>query len=361
MILSAIIPLIAAIILFVLLIVILRFLLKTRLITLLFIAMLPTSFGIWMISRAITASSTEFLDVFRLANVCYIMGPLFLIYFIDLISKGKFTWVSVVFSFFAGSMFIGVLFLDYYSVEYDVVSGWVMTEYNIVVYLFTYFFVFIIIFIIFGEYLIRAYKRNKDKERRIFKKILIVYFFSATGTIIFSFIRSLRLIDFPFINSFDALFLSIGFGYLCIMYLKYTYLFHLEMLDIQLIGLIVYDKQTGILMYSYEFKTTETIEKELISGIFSGINMIFREILKNEQSIKEVRHGSNNILFEEGKVVTIGLITNLSTILTRNWLYQFRMEFEKEFRQELDLFATSNILDLGQKPDALVKKIFLYK
>ena len=361
MIFSSIFPLIAAIILFTLFIIMIRSLIKKRLITLLFIAILPLCFGIWMITRVITAVSTEFIDVFRIANLSYIIGPLFIIFFIDLISKDKFTWVSVVLSFFAGAICMSVLFLDYYEVEYNAISVWVMVEYNVYVYLFTYLFVFIIIFLIFGVYLTRAYRRNTGKDRKVLNKLLIVYFFSATGAIVFSFIRSLRMIDLPYINSLDALFLSIGFAYIGLMYLKYPYIFHLDMVDIQLLGLIVYDKQTGILLYSYEFKTESIKQKELISGLFSGVNMMFREILKNEQSIKEVRHGSNIVLFEETKTLHIGLITNLSSILTRNWLYQFRTEFEKEFKEELNTFYTTNMIDFNNKPDSLVKKIFLYE
>jgi len=145
------------------------------------------------------------------------------------------------------------------------------------------------------------------------------------------------------------------------MYLKYPYIYHLEMSDIQLIGLIVYDKKTGILLYAYEFKIESIEQKELISGLFSGVNMMFREILKNEQSIKEVRHGSNVVLFEETKTLHIGLITNLSTILTRNWLYQFRTEFERDFKEELNTFYTTQYLEFNDKPDSLVKRIFLYE
>jgi len=159
-----------------------------------------------MITRVITAISTDYIDVFRLANVSYIIGPLFVIFFIDLVSKGKFTWMSVVFSFWAGCMVMAVLFIDYYKVEYNPISGWVMTEYNIIIYIFTYVFVFLIIFLRFGEYIIRAYKRSKDKERKILKKILFIYFSCGTGAIIFSFIRSVRLIDIPLVNSFDAIF-----------------------------------------------------------------------------------------------------------------------------------------------------------
>ncbi len=356
-----IIPLIALIILFALLIILIRYLIKIRLITLFFMSVFPLTLGIWMINRVITALSIDYIDPFRISNICYTIGPLFLVLFLDLISKGRFTWKSICFSFYAGGLIISALFLDDYRVGYNHDSGLVIVNYTTSFYIFIHLYILIIVLILFGYYLYSAYLRNSGKEKKILKRISIVYFVSVLGTFIFSILRSFRLIDYPYINSIDALFLAIGFGYMAWNYLKTPYLFHLDMVDINLMALFVYDNNSGILLYSYEFKAKKFECKELISGFFKGIDSLFKEILASDQPLKEVRHGSNIVLFNQGSYVSIGLLTNHSTIVTNNWLYNFRVEFEKEFRRELDYYFETQALDFEDKPDSLVKKIFLHE
>ena len=357
--LTFIIPLIAAIILISLFFILIRNLVKTRLITLLLMAIFPLTLGIWMINRVITAISLDYIDPYRLSNLCYIIGPLFLVLFMDLISKGRFTWKSILFSFCAGSLVIVALFIDDYRIAYNPNVGWVIVSYTIPFYICIHLYVLIIVLILFGSYLYRAYLRNTGQEKLILRRISIIYFISVLGTLIFSMLRSFRVIDFPYVNSIDALFLAIGFGYMAWNYLNTPHLFHLDMVDVNLIALFVYDKNSGILLYSYEFKTEILGAKELISGIFKGIDSLFKEILASDQPLKEVRHGSYIILFNHGTEISIGLMTNLSTIMTNNWLYRFRIEFEKDFKNELEMYFKTQGLDFENKPDYLVKKIFL--
>ncbi len=168
-------------------------------------------------------------------------------------------------------------------------------------------------------------------------------------------------IDYPYLNSVDTLFFTLGFGIISWHYLKRPHLFHLDLLDVQLFGLFVFDNN-GPLLYSYEFQTAalKGADKDLFVGALAGIDSLFKEVLASDQHLKEVRQESNIILFESGKGITYGLMINRSTLMSRNWLYQFRVAFEKNFKAELEQYFRNQCLTFEKKPDILAKQIFLH-
>jgi hypothetical protein len=168
------------------------------------------------------------------------------------------------------------------------------------------------------------------------------------------------LIDYPYLNSVDTLFFTLGFGMISWHYLKRPYLFHLDLLDVQLYGLFVFDNH-GPLLYSYEFQAAslKSADKDLFVGALAGFDTLFKEVLAGDQNLKEVRQESNIIILESGKGITFGLVTNRATLMSRNWLYQFRVAFEKNFKADLAQYFATQRLDFETKPDTLVRQIFL--
>jgi len=354
-----IIPLTAAIILFGFSSLIFKYFLKTRLITLLLILVLPLVFGIWMINRTILAICPIYIDMHRLSNILYIIGPMFLVIFIDLIEDGKISWTSLFFSFYGGCLLIGAIFIDRYTVGYNEISGWVQVDFETpIFYIFLYSYIFIIFFIITGRYLFIIYRENKGGNKIMLRNFFIVYIVSISGTFVFSALRIVRLLDYPYLNSFDALFIVIGFGYISWAYIRHPEIFHLDLLDLHISGLFVYDSTTGIMLYNYEFHQFE--RRDLITTAFSGMSSLLKEILESDQPLKELRQGDNIVLFDSSKRITVGLVINLSTIITKNWLYQFRSRFEKCYKKELDEYFISSEITFGEKPNGLVKQIFRY-
>lgn len=356
--LSFVIPLCAAIVLFILVGLILRAFLKTRLITLICLAVVPLGFGIWTVNRTIAALMPFEVDLFQISNLSYIIAPMFLIYFIDLIARGTFSWKSSFFSFFGGGLAVGAIFVDKYDVEVVPGVGSVQKElYQPYFYMGLYLYILLII-ILFTRHLYLAYKKNKGESKRKLKQITLIFLISILGIFAFNALRTIRLIDYPYICNVDVLFLVFGFGTLSWWYLKQSYLFHLDLLDVQLIGIVVFDND-GPLLYSYEFQSGIKSDKDLFVGALSGIDALFKEVLASGEALKEVRQESNIILLESGNGITLGLLTNISTIMTRNWLYQFRVGFEKEFNKELESYFKTGLVAFEDKPDVLVKKIFL--
>ncbi|NVM01213.1 MAG: hypothetical protein HWN67_02680 [Candidatus Helarchaeota archaeon] len=360
-------PLSAAIVLFILSILILRAFLKTRLITLVYLFILPLSFGIWMMGRTFLAASppppSPAVDLFQINRLCYIIVPIFLAMFVDLTAKGNYSWKSIIASFYAGALVIGALFIDKYEVGYILHSGWVQTRlYQPIFYMFLYAFYLLLAIPILEKHLLVAYFKNKGENKELLKKINIVFLISIFGVFIFNGLRTMRMIDYPFINSLDTLFFGIGFGYLSWQYLKRPYLFHLDLIDVQLYGLYAFDNN-GPLLYSYAFqpKGVKEEDKELVASALAGIDGLFKEILSGDQPLTEVRQKSNLIILERGKGITCGLVTNMSTLMTRNWLYQFRIDFEKEFSESLKKYFEFKIVEFENKPDKLIKRIFFYQ
>ncbi|MFX1452193.1 MAG: hypothetical protein ACFFCM_15255 [Promethearchaeota archaeon] len=357
-------PLFAAVVLFTLSVLIFRAFLKTRLVTFFYLFIIPFNFGIWMMNRTILAAAppTNYIDLFQINHICYIIVPIFLSMFVDLTSTGNYTWKSIISSFYAGALIIGALFVDDYRVGYIPNSGWVQVTLNTpLYYVFLYSFYLVFAIPVFEKHLITAYIRNKGENKAFLKKINIIFLISIFGVFVFNGLRTMRMIDYPIINGLDTLFFGLGFGYLSWQYLKRPYLFHLDLIDVQLYGLYVFDNN-GPLLYSYEFQPKGVSEdKELVASALSGIDSLFKEILSSDQPLTEVKQKSNLIILERGEGITFGLVTNMSTLMTRNWIYQFRVEFEKEFKESLEKYFTYKVVEFENRPDIFVKRIFLYQ
>jgi hypothetical protein len=339
---------------------ILRELFKTRLVTLMILEIIPLSFGFWMVDRTISAISLTYVDFYRISNLCYILAPMFLIYFVDLIAKGIFTWKSVGFTFYSGALTVAALFIDEYTVGYNPNSGWVQVAWKQpLFYIFLYLYILLIV-LVFLRHLFIAYSNNRGENKHLMKQIVLIFTISILGIFIFNSLRSLRLIDYPYLNSVDTLFFTLGFGMISWHYLKRPYLFHLDLLDVQLYGLFVFDNH-GPLLYSYEFQAAslKSADKDLFVGALAGFDTLFKEVLAGDQNLKEVRQESNIIILESGKGITFGLVTNRATLMSRNWLCQFRVAFEKNFKADLAQYFATQRLDFETKPDTLVRQIFL--
>ncbi len=359
---SFLLPLFAAIILFFLVALVLHRFIKIRLITLPILAVVPLGFAIWMTNRTMAASLLTPVDLFRINNLCYIIGILFLVFFVDITSKGNPSWKSILFAFWAGGLTIGALFLDVYTIQYKLGVGWVQLWEQPLFYIFLYLLEFVIAIFVFGLHITRAYQRNKGYNKELLKRVVLIFYLSILGVFIFTALRQLRFLDYPYINSIDALFFAIGFGYIAWQYIRLPHLFHLDVLDIQLYGLFVYDND-GPLLYSYQFQPTADFKdrEDMITAALSGIDTLIKDILSSDEVLQEIRQESNVLLLERGDRITLGLVCNHSTLITRNWLLQFRFEFEKIFADVLEKYFTTHKIKFLANPDLLVRRIFLHE
>ncbi len=359
---SFLLPLCAAIVLFILVVLVLHRLVRIRLVTLLVLSVVPLGFAIWMTNRALAALLLTPVDLFRINNLCYIIGILFLVFFVDITSKGSLSWRSIVFAFWAGSLTIGALYLDVYTIQYNPSVGWVQLWEQPIFYIFLYLYEFLIAIFVFGVHITRAYRRNKGYNKQLLKRVVLIFFISILGVFIFTALRQLRFLDYPYLNSLDALFFVLGFGYIAWQYVRLPHLFHLDVLDIQLFGLFVYDND-GPLLYSYQFQPTSDFKsrEDMITAALSGIDTLIKDILSSDEVLQEIRQESNILLLERGDRITLGLVSNLSTLITRNWLLQFRMAFEKTYTKELARYFTTHQIQFDTSPDILVRKIFLHE
>jgi hypothetical protein len=352
-------PLIAAIVLFGLVIMTIRYYITTKLMTFLFFLAFSLMFGVIMILRIITILSTEDLHLYPASNLLYINGIWLLVIFIDLIAEGKSSSKTIFASYFAGALSISQLFIDKFNTQYVEGTGWVSVPQNLIHFGGFVVFAAISIFLFMGRYLFSLYNKSKGAHRKILGQIMIVFLITGGGVGIFTVSRSFLITTNGFINNMDAICIMLGFGYLQYMYLRHPTIFHIDMVDVELYGLFVYDRNTGNLLYSYIFDQTRFGGKEIIGSVLKGIDLVFKEILASDQQLKQIEHGSNFILFSEGNDLIFGLFTNVSSILTNNWLYRFRLDFEKEFAKDIEEYKRCNSICYDNQPDRIVRKIFL--
>jgi hypothetical protein len=353
-------PLFAAIILSGLILMAIKFYARTKLFTLLFFALFSSLFVAVMIIRVITTLSVQEIDLYWLSNLFYINGIWLLSIFVDIMTDGKLTFKAIIFSFFAGCLNISQIFLDEYTLEYVPSSGWLGKAQNFVHFGGFVVFAASIIFLSLGNYLIHGIKHSKGEGKKVLIQILIIFLVTGGGVGIFTILRSFVLSDNGILNNLDTICIMIGFGYLQYKYIKHPTILHIDMIDVQLFGLCAYEKESGNLLYEHIFDDEKYGVRNLIGSALKGVDVLFKEILSSDMTLKQVEHGSNFVLFSEGKYIVAGLIVNVSTIVTNNWVYQFRVEFEKRLEEEIQTYLKEHVIDFDKKAEKIVKDIFSY-
>ncbi len=354
-------PSIAAIFLMGLVIMTLKFYKTTHLITLLYFACFSVLFIIVMVLRIIETVSIENPNLYRYSNLCYINGIWLLALFVDMIRFGKLGWRSILASFSAGLLNTSQMFLDRFETVYLEGTGWVDTPRDYIHFGGFVIFAATIIFVFLGNYLISLYRKATGINKKFIQQLLIVFLITGGGVGFFTVARALLLSRSGIINNLDAICIVAGFGYLQYKYIQNPTFFHIDMIDLKLSALFVIDKNSGNVLYSYIFNTERFASKDLIGGVLKGLDLILKEILESDQPLKQVVHGKEFIIFDEGKDVVVGLFVNVSSIVTINWVKQFRTAFEKKFEKDIQRYKENCVVNACEDKDMLVRQIFLYE
>ena len=314
-----------------------------------------------MILRIIETVSINNPNVYRYSNLCYINGILLLALFVDMIRFGKLGWRSIFASFGASLLNTSQLFLDRFETVYLEGTGWVDTPKNIIHFGGFVLFAVVIIFLFLGYYLLSLYKKNSGENKKFIQQIIFVFLVTGGGVGIFTVTRALLMFRSGFINNLDAVCIVARFGYLQYKYVQNPTFFHIDMIDVKLSALFVVDKHSGNVLYSYVSNKERFASRDLIGGVLKGLDLILKEILESDQPLKQVVHGKEFIIFDEGKDIVCGLFVNVSSIVTINWVKQFRTDFERKFAKDIELYKKNCVVNFCEEQDKLVREIFLYE
>ncbi len=132
--------------------------------------------------------------------------------------------------------------------------------------------------------------------------------------------------------------------------------------------LMVIQKPSSLLMYSYMFYNTPTqiLESECLSeqnqdvltgGALTGIQSLLKEILKSKEGINLIEHGDRLIYFAHSEFATFVLFTKGKSQEFEERLYQFKSRFIQKYKKELESWNCDITVFNGA--DEIMKEVFL--
>lgn len=128
----------------------------------------------------------------------------------------------------------------------------------------------------------------------------------------------------------------------------------------QLVGLYVYDHDSGVNMFDYQFKQADMskhyLDELLISAGISGIVIVLGEMTDGSESLKIIEQENRKILIETGTATTCVLIVKENLTILRNKLEDFLRDFELIFEDTIKSWGGK--LNLFDPAELLVQKHF---
>lgn len=119
--------------------------------------------------------------------------------------------------------------------------------------------------------------------------------------------------------------------------------------------------KSGVTIHSVRFKTRSRhveIDENLLSGLFTGITMVFKNVLESHEDVQSILSKDATILMQSGKYVTAIIVAdNISAILDRS-LKRYVEEFENKFQEKLE--SEDKLISDFDSATELLKPIFPY-
>lgn len=135
--------------------------------------------------------------------------------------------------------------------------------------------------------------------------------------------------------------------------------------------LYVFNTESGVCLYSYNFseEKTEDVEKianieigmddDLISGALSGILTIVSEITKSKKQLRKIVKEGKYVYFSHGKNHVVSLISSMDLPILLKKLDKFSKEFEEKFDENINDFGVN--MSVFKDGEFLVEKYFKEK
>ena len=116
----------------------------------------------------------------------------------------------------------------------------------------------------------------------------------------------------------------------------------------------LFNSTSGILIYDQQFKRTDEIEPNLVSGGLTSLTCIIQEITRKESKIKIIEQENMTIILEHGEYVTGALLTEENLFSLRRKLMFLIEKVEDIYQKHLKNFDGNtvpfeNIIELTEK------------
>lgn len=119
--------------------------------------------------------------------------------------------------------------------------------------------------------------------------------------------------------------------------------------------LIVSIKNNGLVVMNMKFENKRTnikIGENLISGMISALNAVYKSIFKSKTNFSEIVSDDISMVFETGQYVSAMIGADQISGIIKSGLKQFILDFEKQYAQKLSIHPNY----VGELQDG--KKIF---
>ena len=206
------------------------------------------------------------------------------------------------------------------------------TMHNSVGLILNYLFILVIFYVI-AYRLIEISKISKkisttQKSNKFLMICLILFFFSFLVSVLTNVVFSKQYLP----NNFYYLFISLSFVFFIYFYLKDKAFFFLTPIIFD--ALIIMHKKSGLTIYSESYKENFIVE-DMLSGVFSLLNVSLKEYILSKQELEEVVFADKMAIIVPGKVISSILIVSGKNLIIESLAKATTTNFEKEFYQEL--------------------------
>jgi len=173
-----------------------------------------------------------------------------------------------------------------------------------------------------------AVKRG-GKESPIMSRFwLITFVMIAISTLSFYSI-SRFLIPGILPNYTYMLFIAILFIYFSLSIYKDKAFFFITPASLD--SIIMIEQRTGLAFQGISFQSKEKMPEELVSGIFSMLNISLKDTVKSDSPLEEIRFGDKVALMNHGNFVTTLLIVSETNFVTKSIASYLTNKFEKTY------------------------------
>ncbi|MFX0105030.1 MAG: hypothetical protein ACFE75_06035 [Candidatus Hodarchaeota archaeon] len=214
----------------------------------------------------------------------------------------------------------------------------------------------LVIYYFILSYLISKRARNKKLVKGL-----------GINTIIFAFPMLMYIFyiifKLPIFRELHILSLWVNIFGICYILVKKPEMF-LELTN-KIYYINIYHK-SGILLYSYKFRTTNNeIDSAVWGNILIGINHILSEFIDKKDHIEVLQTDNSDIIVNYDEIgFAVVLITNRKNAILKKMMNNFAEEFRNKYKNELseiqDLNKLINVSEFKQTKDIVEKNFQMY-
>ena len=254
---------------------------------------------------------------------------LFLIVFAILLVDFKMTYKSIFQLNLVNFLIFSNIAYTTFNIDVKVEGNVILTNYTI---LGTFFFIsqFVLIFLIIIKRIrtVLSVKKGGKASPITSRFWLIIFTMIAISTLSFYSI-SRFLLPGALPNYTYIVFIGILFNFFAFSIHKDKTFFFITPASLD--SIIMIEQKTGLAFQGVSYQSKDKIPEELVSGIFSMLNISLQDTVKTDSKLEEIRFGDKVALMNHGNFVTTLLIVSEANFVTKSIASYLTNKFEKSY------------------------------